>query len=223
MQIFRSLISTIISFISVTLFPLILTAKYPYHYDQSTLISLVMVFSIILYINFFIPLHPNKYFNIVYLIIMTLLVYQNYRIIFSIQLVILFFCQLFIAFIANRFEKIQNLLCLFVIPIFTTVLLIYSLFHFIAPSNIIITILINFLVLLLQINKTIKEQLLALISIIIILIALYLLKYLSMITAVSYLLIYLANLLISKYLSNRFQSDKNSIFRIIFSLLNLIS
>ena len=223
MQIFRSLISTLISFISVTLFPLILTTKYPYHYDQSTLISLVMVFSIILYINFFIPLHPNKYFNIVYLIIMTLLVYQNYRIIFSIQLVILFFCQLFIAFIANRFEKIQNLLCLFVIPIFTTVLLIYSLFHFIAPSNIIITILINFLVLLLQINKTIKEQLLALISIIIILIALYLLKYLSMITAVSYLLIYLANLLISKYLSNRFKSDKNSIFRIIFSLLNLIS
>lgn len=223
MQIFRSLISTLISFISVTLYPLILTTKYPYHYDQSTLISLVMVFSIILYINFFIPLHPNKYFNIVYLIIMTLLVYQNYRIIFSIQLVILFFCQLFIAFIANRFEKIQNLLCLFVIPIFTTVLLIYSLFHFIAPSNIIITILINFLVLLLQINKTIKEQLLALISIIIILIALYLLKYLSMITAVSYLLIYLANLLISKYLSNRFKSDKNSIFRIIFSLLNLIS
>ena len=154
---------------------------------------------------------------------MALLVYQNYRIIFSIQLVILFFCQLFIAFIANRFEKIQNLLCLFVIPIFITVLLIYSLFHFIAPSNIIITILINFLVLLLQINKTIKEQLLALISIIIILIALYLLKYLSMITAVSYLLIYLANLLISKYLSHRFKSDKNSIFRIIFSLLNLIS
>lgn len=223
MQIFRSLISTFISFISVTLFPLILTGKYPYHYDQSTLISFVMVFSIILYINFFIPLRPNKYFNIVYLIIMTLLVYQNYRIIFSIQLVILFFCQLFIAFIANRFEKIQNLLCLFVIPIFTTVLLIYSLFHFIAPSNIITTILINFLVLLLQINKTIKEQLLALISIIIILIALYLLKYLSMITAVSYLLIYLANLLISKYLANRFKSDKNSIFRIIFSLLNLIS
>lgn len=223
MQIFRSLISTFTSFISVVLFPLILTTKYPYHYDQSTIISLVMVFSIILYINFFIPLHPNKYFNIFYLIIMSLLICKKYRMIFSIQLVILFFCQLSIAFIANYFKKIQNILCQFIIPIFTTILLIYSLFHFIAPANIITTILINFLALILQINKTIKEQLLALIITIIILTALYLLKYLSIITAVNYTLIFLINLLINKYLPNKLNLEKNSIFRIIFSLLNLIS
>lgn len=223
MQIFRSLISTFTSFISVVLFPLILTTKYPYHYDQSTIISLVMVFSIILYINFFIPLHPNKYFNIFYLIIMFLLICKKYRMIFSIQLVILFFCQLSIAFIANYFKKIQNILCQFIIPIFTTILLIYSLFHFIAPANIITTILINFLALILQINKTIKEQLLALIITIIILTALYLLKYLSIITAVNYTLIFLINLLINKYLPNKLNLEKNSIFRIIFSLLNLIS
>lgn len=223
MQIFRSLISTFTSFISVVLFPLILTTKYPYHYDQSTIISLVMVFSIILYINFFIPLHPNKYFNIFYLIIMSLLICKKYRMVFSIQLVILFFCQLSIAFIANYFKKIQNILCQFIIPIFTTILLIYSLFHFIAPANIITTILINFLALILQINKTIKEQLLALIITIIILTALYLLKYLSIITAVNYTLIFLINLLINKYLPNKLNLEKNSIFRIIFSLLNLIS
>lgn len=223
MQIFRSLISTFTSFISVVLFPLILTTKYPYHYDQSTIISLVMVFSIILYINFFIPLHPNKYFNIFYLIIMSLLICKKYRMVFSIQLVILFFCQLSIAFIANYFKKIQNILCQFIIPIFTTILLIYSLFHFIAPANIITTILINFLALILQINKTIKEQLLALIITIIILTALYLLKYLSIITAINYTLIFLINLLINKYLPNKLNLEKNSIFRIIFSLLNLIS
>lgn len=223
MQIFRLLISTFTSFISVVLFPLILTTKYPYHYDQSTIISLVMVFSIILYINFFIPLHPNKYFNIFYLIIMSLLICKKYRMAFSIQLVILFFCQLSIAFIANYFKKIQNILCQFIIPIFTTILLIYSLFHFIAPANIITTILINFLALILQINKTIKEQLLALIITIIILTALYLLKYLSIITAVNYTLIFLINLLINKYLPNKLNLEKNSIFRIIFSLLNLIS
>lgn len=223
MQIFRSLISTFTSFISVVLFPLILTTKYPYHYDQSTIISLVMVFSIILYINFFIPLNPNKYFNIFYLIIMSLLICKKYRMVFSIQLVILFFCQLSIAFIANYFKKIQNILCRFIIPIFTTILLIYSLFHFIAPANIITTILINFLALILQINKTIKEQLLALIITIIILTALYLLKYLSIITAVNYTLIFLINLLINKYLPNKLNLEKNSIFRIIFSLLNLIS
>ncbi|RHW49547.1 hypothetical protein DS831_05075 [Bombilactobacillus bombi] len=222
MKAIRLMLSTLISFLSVITYPLVLTQKYPYHFDNGTKLAFIMVALIIIYIEFFIPLHPNNYFNGVYSLVSFLIILKNYSNQFSLYLLMLFICQLLIAFIANSFEKSRPLLCIFVIPIFSTFLLIYSLFHFASANAIVTTILINILVTMIALSKSFKEQLLASICIIFALGSLYFFHYLSIIKFFIYLAIFIASLFLTKYLKNKFLNDKYPTLRILLSLISIL-
>ncbi|MBA1434921.1 hypothetical protein, partial [Bombilactobacillus bombi] len=76
MKLIKLLLSTIIGSLSIIIYPIILTQKYPYHFDNNMQVALVMFFVITIYGFFFLPLHPNRYFKFLYTLIIALVLWK---------------------------------------------------------------------------------------------------------------------------------------------------
>ncbi|WP_219912697.1 hypothetical protein, partial [Bombilactobacillus bombi] len=132
-----------------------------------------------------------------------------------------FICQLVILFLDIDVKKseMSKIVRFLIMPIFTAILLIYPLLHFISTNIIIEIILINALVTIIYLSKTTKEKYLASFCILLILIILSFLQYLTTVKVVMLFFGFIISLLLEKYSSVQFQTDKMAIIRIIFSLL----
>lgn len=213
------LINSATNLISLLIYPMILTWKYPTNYDHNSMISLILTILIVIYSNIFHPLKANKYFNLLYLVFSLAIAYLLKLQSYPHYLFILWLCELLLClFIVNN--SASTFIWNFFLPIFSSIVIIFPILHFLSAQIIINIILINFFSLLTTLTNNSHQIFISGFCLGIILLGLYLLHYLTNLAVVSYLGCFIA-ILIVKYLFHLKLSDYQlDIVRGIFSFLN---
>ncbi|NVY96855.1 hypothetical protein HU830_06785 [Lactobacillus sp. DCY120] len=160
---------------SIAIYPWLLSLKYPAIWDRNVTLTLIMIFLLGFYNEIIAPLHPNKYFNLIYtLLAMLVLIFLKTKMI-NYHLVILLICQLGLIFLAKN-RPFTPIIQQLIIPVFTTLPLIYTIFHFLSYKFVMMILAINTVILSLIL---VKRIILGVFCPTLILGALFLLEYVS--------------------------------------------
>lgn len=200
---------------------MVLAQKYPYHFDNDVKLTILLGIIIILYIEVFLPLNPNKYFDIIYAVISVILIFFNSTQNLSFYIFTLWGSLLLIVFFIKRNSHTDIIFSL-VIPIFLTILFIYPIIRFFSWSFLVVILFINVSGTIFNVIHETKEAILGIICVLIAAYTLASLNYFSIIEASIMSIIFIISIYLKIHLTWKDHDYSESLLRICLSLIMLI-
>lgn len=218
----RKLIVALLEFISYHIFPISFLFTHHLNNYSINFYLLVMVAMVAFYKEYVRTLKPNFYFNGLYTVCFFILALISYRTL-NINVIILVFIQLVFLYLTKNISKkyhiLETLIDDFIIPSFTSIAIAYTYAHFISVNFIVPLLLINIAAVLIIYFEGAISDFIQLITLAGLTLILFLLNYISLITAITIVIFVLASTLLKEF---KHISASNLVYRLIGNILLLI-
>lgn len=218
----KKLLAALIEFISYHIFPFIFIFMHSLNNYSINGFLLIMVAMVALYKEFILKLNPNRYFHLLYSGIYLLLVILSWKSL-NMFVIILVFAQLFflymIRYLPDNSESIASLIEDFIVPSFMSIALAFAYMHFISVNFVVPLLLINLATVLINYFEGTRNDYIELAAISILSAVLFLLKYISLWTALVIIIFVIVMSLLKKY---RHFAQPNLFYRVIGNLILII-
>lgn len=213
------LLDAIIDILSVVIFPFVFANKFKISPMSGFVYVIIFISLIFIYKDIFVPKRPNKYFDMFFFgIFLVLSIIFSFKLNALIAAISIFQLLLFILakIIKNTVPLLTELIFSFITPIFLMIVLTYSLTKFLSGSSLILILLINTFALTTNLFELNTQSIFGICAVLFLDIMMYLIKYISLYSALSMFATLLLFVLI-KYLTKI--NVKTGWARIILSIM----